>query len=649
MHKRRLTVLGMFLVMLCLTLFVNTGISHAREDELVLHERTQHLVIGQGVEYLVETDPLTHLQAADAGLAEKWRAFGGREFSSGVAQAPSWFRFDMHNQAHSERTWLLEVGWPLLDRVELFVYNHGSGAWSSKQVAGNSAALEGAAIKHRNVLFPLELQRGEHATVYLRVTTLSSLFLSIDLWQSRAFFRHDQHRTLLVGLFFGILSVMMLYNFCLYLFVRERSYLAYTFYVLAVILYELASTGIGGRYVWDQFPYLQNSSYLLFAALSFLGGTIFIRLILRLKMYGGWVYHLNNGFLTYWGLATVICLLTPYSPVLRTMQLAALITPVAGLVTSVFLWFKGNIQAKYYTIANLALNLGTMILMLGLSGVLKRGPLTEYSQMVGFGLEAVLLSLALADRINRERASREAAQQEALVLSRKVSNQRAATLQAQEQVLAVQKQANEELELRVLDRTNELERAMKSLELANQALSKLSYTDPLTKVHNRRYFDQVLASELKRASRTRQQLSLMMVDIDHFKDINDTHGHLVGDDCLRRVAKTLNSQMQRESDLLARYGGEEFAAVLPATDPDQAVVVAERARQAVQEIDFIHGGERVLLRVSIGVAGWIPGQAEKADRLIGAADQALYQAKENGRNRSVAAAGEGLGGVACKC
>ena len=132
----------------------------------------------------------------------------------------------------------------------------------------------------------------------------------------------------------------------------------------------------------------------------------------------------------------------------------------------------------------------------------------------------MLLAIALADRIKRERTAREKAQLEALELSNKISKMNEEKIRANEEIMEVQQRANKGLELKVLERTNELQRAMRNLELANKELSNLSLTDPLTKVYNRRYFDQILESECKRGSRTGDPVTIAIVDIDHFKYVN---------------------------------------------------------------------------------------------------------------------------------
>lgn len=603
----------------------------------VLDADTDHLVINNHLSYLVEQEPLTHLQAAGAERADQWRPLTGDSFNFGTLHPPIWVRFNLVNASLSDHLWLLEIGWPLLDKVQVYQFNHTTERWSSTMSSGNCMPIDKRPVLHHHFLFPLSLLSNERSTVYMRVDSRMSLFLTIDIWRNRVFWLKDQQRILLLGLFFGILLIMVLYNLALYIFTKDHNYLYYVLYAVAVLFYELAGTGIGGRYLWDHVPWLRTMGYVVFACLSFLAATIFCRSFLSLKRYGGWLLQLNNVILAYWLAASLSCAWGDNPLLDYTSQLAAMLSPVAAMLTGVYLWIKGNTQAKHYTIAYSFLNVGTIILMLGLSGIVPRGPLTEYGQMVGFVLQFVLLSLSLADRINRERREREEAQNIALELSRKISKAHEEKLMIQEQVLEVQRRANEELDIRVLDRTNELERAMKNLELANKELSKLSFTDPLTRIHNRRYFDQVLSSEIRRASRTRQALSVAIADIDHFKQINEAHGYLIGDECLRLVSKTLKQQLGRTGDFIARYGGEEFAFILPATSQANAMIVADRCRSAVENINFINSGKRIAISVSIGVAGWTPQQDEAPHRLLYAADSALQQAKSNGRNKAVAA------------
>ena len=172
---------------------------------------------------------------------------------------------------------------------------------------------------------------------------------------------------------------------------------------------------------------------------------------------------------------------------------------------------------------------------------------------------------------------------------------------------------------------------------ANAELQRLSNVDGLTSIANRRLFDDFLAREWQRAIRREEPLTLVMIDVDHFKYYNDTYGHHTGDDCLRQVAAALQANIKRTADLVARYGGEEFAAILPDTDGAGAAKVAERLRTAVQALAMPHAASPVsdVVTVSVGAATMVPTGGISPLNLIAQADQALYQAKQGGRNRSV--------------
>lgn len=180
-----------------------------------------------------------------------------------------------------------------------------------------------------------------------------------------------------------------------------------------------------------------------------------------------------------------------------------------------------------------------------------------------------------------------------------------------------------------------LEESKAKLAEANRTLQKLSSLDGLTGIANRRNFDETLNKEWNRAMRSEKSIGLLMLDIDFFKFYNDHYGHQGGDDCLKKVAKGLDSAIHRETDFLARYGGEEFSGILPDTDLNGSVKVAEEMRLAIKDLRIEHAKSTVsdLVSVSIGVSAIIPRQGTDPKILIGAADQALYKAKEDGRDR----------------
>jgi len=175
----------------------------------------------------------------------------------------------------------------------------------------------------------------------------------------------------------------------------------------------------------------------------------------------------------------------------------------------------------------------------------------------------------------------------------------------------------------------------KKLRAMNQTLRQLSLLDGLTDIPNRRYFDQVLDQEWKRAIRETNPLAAIMIDIDYFKLYNDTYGHQRGDTCLKRLAHVLRDSLVRSADFVARYGGEEFVAVLPNTKIEGALSVAEAMRTRVAGARIPHSSSKIsdVVTVSIGVDSRIPNRTSEPAELIAAVDKALYKAKHEGRNQ----------------
>lgn len=175
------------------------------------------------------------------------------------------------------------------------------------------------------------------------------------------------------------------------------------------------------------------------------------------------------------------------------------------------------------------------------------------------------------------------------------------------------------------------------LQRANRLLEEQATTDVLTGVGNRRLFDMALTQEWKRHRRSRTPLSLLLLDIDEFKQYNDSCGHLAGDDCLRDVAETIQSAVGRPGDMVARYGGEEFAVILPETDRSGALALASVIAEKFRHRQLTHPSSSVgpFITMSIGCATMIPTRGVSSSELIQRADQTLYRAKTEGRNRIV--------------
>jgi diguanylate cyclase (GGDEF)-like protein len=191
----------------------------------------------------------------------------------------------------------------------------------------------------------------------------------------------------------------------------------------------------------------------------------------------------------------------------------------------------------------------------------------------------------------------------------------------------------DELESKVQERTLELHIALQELEEANKELQEKNTLDELTGLYNRRFYDQKIQAEFRRSRRNLTPLSLVVIDIDHFKKVNDNYGHLAGDECLVAVSACIKRCLRRSADISCRYGGEEFCLILPETDSKGALVLAEELRESIETCQISYNNIAIKLTISCGISTYLQQKNVKPEHLFAVADQALYKAKDNGRNQ----------------
>ncbi|WP_448549480.1 sensor domain-containing diguanylate cyclase [Thalassotalea fusca] len=245
-----------------------------------------------------------------------------------------------------------------------------------------------------------------------------------------------------------------------------------------------------------------------------------------------------------------------------------------------------------------------------------------------YWLNAFLITFLLSRQYNFQIQDKHAAQKLAL------ENERL-TRKAQDELLALQQETQDQLASSVQERTIELNIALQELEEANRELQKKNTLDALTGLYNRRYYDQKLIAEFRRSRRNRTPLSLIVIDVDYFKSINDNFGHQVGDACLVQLATMIKQCIRRSSDIGCRYGGEEFCLILPETEPEGAVALAEELRLAVADQALVVHEQKIPFTISCGITTCLHYTDNEPSVLFAAADKALYQAKANGRNQVI--------------
>jgi diguanylate cyclase (GGDEF)-like protein len=192
---------------------------------------------------------------------------------------------------------------------------------------------------------------------------------------------------------------------------------------------------------------------------------------------------------------------------------------------------------------------------------------------------------------------------------------------------------HDELEGKVQERTLELNIALQELEEMNKELQEKNTLDDLTGLYNRRFYDQKILAEYRRSRRNLTPLSLVVIDIDHFKKVNDKYGHLAGDECLVAVSTCIKECLRRSADISCRYGGEEFCLILPETDSKGALALAEELRESIANCQINYNNSTIMLTISCGISTYLQQKNVQLEHLFAAADKALYQAKHNGRNQ----------------
>jgi diguanylate cyclase (GGDEF)-like protein len=203
------------------------------------------------------------------------------------------------------------------------------------------------------------------------------------------------------------------------------------------------------------------------------------------------------------------------------------------------------------------------------------------------------------------------------------------------QLLLEQQQKGQDLlEDRVQERTLELHVALQELEEANRELEQKNTLDDLTGLFNRRFYDQKILAEYRRSKRNLTTLSLIIIDIDHFKVVNDNYGHLAGDQCLVWLSNHLKQSLKRSTDMVFRYGGEEFCIILPDTDEKGAIALAEALRKNIEQQICTYTDIEIPLTISSGIFTYIQQNDVQPEQIFSRADKALYEAKNQGRNQT---------------
>ncbi|MCK5790224.1 MAG: GGDEF domain-containing protein [Ketobacter sp.] len=573
------------------------------------------------------TDTWYYLQ--DRGLSVTEVATSELEWQRSLWQAPNlgftqhayWFRYAIPSVTVQDGSWYLWLHNAILTEVDVWVQRN-----QMPPVKVQPAAM-------RMPAYPLRLESGSDYVLYLRIQSNTALQLPAELVTETELLTLKEEQDSLFGLFVGILFSMMLYNLVLYVSVRDKSFLLYVGHACALLFFVFSWQGLGSRYLWPHWPAFQNMSVALstFSVIGF--STWFCGVFLSINQHnfkGTWVFWLvrNLGFM-----GLLVTPFMPYSWAIFSssfLSFFAVLMVISAMVARVSLRHR---PSRLFVMGWTMYVIGALVMGLNKFGLIEVTPTSENLILWGAVFDMVLLCIALGDKFHDERNLKIRAQEMAIKAVRREKNAKEMAISKQQQAQrALQEAADAQdqyarlLERRVRERTLELKRTQQNLE-------HVSELDALTKLKNRRYLVDRLQQELKACKDKGRSFAIVMVDIDHFKQVNDSHGHLAGDECIRSVGRLMQDRLRNGVDIVCRYGGEEFVLILPDTREAEAMVKAENIRSYIAQTPILCEHQRIMVTISVGVMVVDPDAVPaRSEEVIQQADQALYQAKHQGRN-----------------
>lgn len=542
---------------------------------------------------------LEQVRRADA----RFRPLRHRNAIFGYTRSAWWLRVALAPEESGAG--VLGVEYPLLDRVDLWVLD--DGALRRHAAAGQALAFAQRDYASGYPAFALPADRGGQRVLYLRVQGRGALRVPLALHTARGFVDTEHAGQLLLGVVYGMLGALLVYNLFLYVSLRDRNHLRYVLYAGAVGLLLFSLDGFAFQFLWPRHPGWNEPLLRVAIALFVLTMVQFSRRFLGLAQVAPRSSRALGALLLAQVLALALGLpgWVDDRALAHIQDLLVLAATVAVLAAALLCARRGRRHARTFLLAWFAALAGASGYALMLAGVLPHNLVSAHGVQLGAGAEMLLLSFALAQRIRAQYRRH----------------------------LEMLTEARDTFERRVEERTRELNLAMARLADTNRSLRDSSARDALTGIYNRRYFEQALDVAWEEARAHRKPLSLLLIDLDRFKPVNDLHGHLAGDACLREVAACLRQALAAQPDaLVARYGGDEFAALCPGLDMLRAGVLAERLLAAVDGARIAPEGCEPV-GASIGVAACTPATGEAVHDLIAAADEALYRAKREGGGR----------------
>jgi diguanylate cyclase (GGDEF)-like protein len=517
-------------------------------------------------------------QSADihAGIEAAWVAFKNGEFSPasqpvlnfGIGSPPVWLALRIKNPEELSVHRNLLFEISWLDKIDAYFFHQDR--LIDSYHTGDRRPFSQRSINNRFFVFGHDYLPGETVAL-IRVETPDPMLLPIYFLDTEALTDRNILQAYSYGLVYGVILAMISYNLMLYVGMRSNHHLLYSIYLLFFLLMNVSYTGHGYQWLWSESPKWQQwlNPALMHAYMA--SGLIFALYFLNIKATFPTIYRIVTGTCIVLGILLLLSMFSTDQTIALWVAFICAI-PFTGfmILLGVLSLRANNRYAKYFLLASISAVCGAAMTAAAVGGIIPFNLVTYRFIDIGMMTDAILLALALADRFN--------------VVQR-------------EKMIA----------------------------------EKMAGTDALTGLNNRRSFYKFAQPIWSRSLRNQSDSSAIMLDIDHFKSLNDRYGHAIGDRVLVQLADSLKKEA-RSGDILARWGGEEFLILLPDTGLDNAIGIAERMRKKISTLQIpVDHQETLTLTASFGAAH-VKAINMSLDELISKADQQLYRAKRQGRN-----------------
>lgn len=452
-----------------------------------------------GILYAVDPEGTLTLEQVVGSSELAWQSVPSETLNLGFQSEPVWLRLPLENRSTEDRRELiLEVGYPLLDSVDFHVIR--SNGEIESFLMGDLRPFEQRPIAHRHFLLPLTLQAGEGVTVLVRIESTSALQLPLTLADPVSFFSADQQELIGHAFYYGLLTVLVLINLCLWMYLRQAVYLYYVLFVSSIAGFQFVFHGLPAVYLGILPSGFPDQMLLLLVPTVVLSVALFTNQFLRLERTCRWLHRLLMGTACFSLFCMAASVLLPYETSMKLSLSGVVLISLVCLVAGPYQWYRGYKAARLYTFAWACLILAALLIAMNKVGMLPRTFVTENGLQLGSALEALLLSLALADRLHREREERYRAQEQALDESRQ-------------------------------------------RQLVEERLMQTALHHPLTGLPNRPFFENWFALNQQDLSPPRK-IMLGIIHLSRFDEVRKTLGHRQADELLRLLVRRLARRAQ---------------------------------------------------------------------------------------------------------